>query len=157
MGSNPAEGSIQTRAREGQGKEPEGSGAEAILKAELEGQAVALARAIDNPEVIAKKLGEMVAKRWPDRVRSAWWVTVSGDPKRDKGMEIAILRRPVGRLESLRLSAVVGRETIGAGLFADVWEGQAAGRFVTASVGIGGAKPYAGGRWEAFVGVSVRL
>lgn len=153
MGSDPADRASQTLPREGGSRSRE----EEAIRADLETAAVGLARSIDNPEVIAKKLGELVAKKWPDRVRSAWWVTVTGDPRRDKGIEVAILRRPVGRFESLRLSAVVGRETIGAGLFADVWEGEAVGRHVTASVGIGGAKPYAGGRWEAFVGVSVRF
>lgn len=151
MGSNTADRTGEVVAGQG--------GSEAAIEAEahaqLEARAVALARAIDNPEVIAKKLAEMVAHKWPERVRSAWWVTVSGD--RDKGIEIAILRRPVGRFESLRLSAVVGRDTIGGGLFADVWEGEAAGRRVVASVGVGGARPYSGGRWEAFLGVSVRF
>lgn len=155
MGARVAEGGGAAVSSQGRG----GSGAQEDeqVRSELQETAVALARVIDDPAVIAQKLGEEVARRWPDRVRSAWWITVTGDPRRDKGIEIEILRRPVGRFESLRLSAVVGRETYGAGLFADVWEGEAAGRYVTASVGIGGAKPYAGGRWEAFVGVSVRF
>lgn len=119
-----------------------------------------IALAIDDKGVIAekvaKKVGEYVAEKYPSRTRTAYWVTVDDAKTKDKGLEIAIFRKDVGWFKNLRASALIGRETWGGGVFADVWEGKVQSRAVVASIGIGGVKAYSGGEWAPVLAVSVK-
>lgn len=125
------------------------------FESEFEAKAQQLANAVVSPAKLAELLGKWVSERYPERVRQALWVTVAGD--RDQGLEVRALSRKVGRLQSLRASALLGRDTWGGGLFTDVWEGEVGPRRVVASVGLGAVRPYTGGAWQAVAAASIRF
>lgn len=121
----------------------------------LEQRARDLALVAANPEALARMLADWVASQWPERVRAAYWVTVSGDF--DKGVEVTIAEKRVPWFRWLRASALVGRQTWGGGVFVDVAEREVAGRRVVASIGAGAARMYSGGEWRAVAALSLRL
>lgn len=125
-------------------------------------EAQLLSLSIINDGTIAKKVSEKIAKyiaeNYPERVRTAYWVTVDSTKIKDRGLEVTILKKSeVGRFKNLRLSAMIGRETYGGGIFADVWSGAINNVGLVASVGIGGVKPYSGGDWSPFIGISIKF
>lgn len=108
-----------------------------------------------DPEALARMLADWVAREYPERVRSAYWVNVSGD--RDIGFEVTIAQRKVPWFRSIRGSALIGRQTWGAGIFTDVAHFEQGDRSVVASLGIGATKPYIGGDWSAVVSLSLKF
>jgi hypothetical protein len=125
------------------------------LDALLQKQATKFAAVAADKEALARMLAQWVASEWPERVRSAYWVTVDGDA--DKGFEVTIVEKKVPWWKPLRGSALVGRETWGVAIFQDVAQATINGRDVTASVGLGAVKPYTGGEWKITAAASIRF
>lgn len=122
---------------------------------EIDQQVEKFARVAADPEALAKMVGEWVAQRWPERVKAAYWVTVSGDY--DKGFQVVIAQKKLARW-SFYGSALLGRKTWGGALFVDVGEYELPGeRKVAASVGLGAVTPYDGDGWKMVAAVSLRF
>ncbi|HEX6862321.1 MAG TPA: hypothetical protein VF414_05870, partial [Thermoanaerobaculia bacterium] len=82
------------------------------FESRLQGVVEGLARAIDDPKVIAAKAAEWVQENEPERLASAVWIDIDGN--RDKGFEIRILKRSLrlGRVE-LNPNVLIGQNTAG--------------------------------------------
>lgn len=73
-----------------------------------------LSRSIDDPRAILRNLAAWVKENFPERIATAYWIKVSGD--RDKGIEVRLYEKPLGKLGAfkLRLGALLGQESGGA-------------------------------------------
>lgn len=120
-------------------------------------QAEALARAFEDPGVIAAKLAAWVVQNFPDRVRTAYWVTLEGD--RDKGIQVELRKRPIeltlGQKIRLSVGALIGAQTAGLNVNSVVWRST---RGWEISVGIGAVTRYSDvENWSPVVSAAIKI
>ena len=111
------------------------------LVTRVEERAVALSRALDSKEAIARQLTAFLKEIMPERLSEAMWITLEGDPKRDEGIKIRLYERPMGKMGKfkVKLSGLVGRWSYGADISTDIYQ-SATG--IKISAGLGVAAPY---------------
>lgn len=73
------------------------------------------ALSIDNTDRIAENLKDWIAEHFPERVATAYWVTLTGHRDRDKGIAVEIARLPA----DLHAKALAGAWSAGLGVFTD--------------------------------------
>jgi len=129
-------------------------------EAAIKAQGEALSNAFDDASVIAQKLAEWVAKNYPDKVATAYWVTVEKVPEHDKGFQINVMALPWTWAQKFKASVglLIGAGTVGANLNALLWQDES--KKWSALAGIGAVSAYSelknGGKWVPVVSFAVR-
>lgn len=111
------------------------------LVARVEERALALARALDSRDAIARNLAAFLQEIVPERLSQAVWITLDGDPRHDKGLRIRLYEKPIGALGKLRfqLSGLLGTWSYGADISTEIYQTPSG---IRVSAGVGAAAPY---------------
>lgn len=117
------------------------------LQAWLTERAVELGLSYDSPGAIVRQLGELLREKVPERVARGYWITLDG--RSDKGYDVRLWEiRPTWlRGGALRLGALLGAWSGGAGVELEIFHARLASApggpvKVRAWVGIGAIVPY---------------
>lgn len=137
------------------------------LQAWLTEQAAALGLAVDDPAAIARRLGELLRAKVPERVSKGYWLTVDG--RSDNGFDVRLWEvKPTWmRGHALKAAALLGAWSGGVGVECEVFAhaisvsetGASRPVSVRAWVGIGAVVPYSDLRGvtpAAVVSISIR-
>lgn len=94
-----------------------------------------LALAIDNPRTLAENTLDWVKDNFPERVYTAYWITVDGTNRRDKGIAVQIAALPW----HLRMRALIGGWSAGFGVYSPDFHLYGS---MKASIGVGAVVAY---------------
>lgn len=105
-----------------------------------------------DAEKAAEKLAEWVRENYPERIATAYWITITEQRDHDKGIAIQIARLPW----TLQLKALLGRWSAGFGVFTRPYDVQQFKAKV--SVGAGAVAPYDDlGKLMPVLGIAVKF
>lgn len=86
-----------------------------LVLAGIQAQAEAMARAFDDPAALSRNLAEWISANYSERVSQAYWVTLSGDHREDKGMRVTVqnLQWPWAKRFAMSIGVLLGKDTFG--------------------------------------------
>lgn len=133
------------------------SAAEEAFRHRMQGVVEGLARAIDNPEVIARKAADWLEENEPERISTALWIDVNGD--HDRGIQVRIFEQPLslGRLPPVVPGVLIGQNTAGLNVSMPIFT-TAKGVHVSAGLGaVTSLDEEIGREWSPVASVSIRI
>lgn len=99
-----------------------------------------LARSIDDPKALTRRIGEILKQKLPERLSKGYWVTLEGNV--DRGWSVNVYEWKLSKLRgaALRLNGLIGEWSAGIGLSTCVL--QYAPAKLALWVGVGAVVPF---------------